>query len=196
MVKRFALVVFFVYICQSLIFGQNHTAMLSVGMNRLNFENAGERLAIEAEMNIFLGDYFAINSRFQLGKDYAHLPLTFAVLSALSAEGMCESLGDGDEYAILLLILVTEGVSLTPVHSDNFIFALYANPLGWDFLPDENLQNEHRFSFDNMNLSGTFGMKFNFIYEHFTIAPYVELKKLYNGKDNAMGFGVSLGAIF
>jgi hypothetical protein len=169
---------------------------MGLSANAIMYTDYGAKTAGGLTMQLFLTDNVSLNSNFQFGPNYVHMPIGMALASLVFLSGDpsgCSNIScnDDDYWAVLLIILFSEGVSFHLPVLNNVVVSPYINPMGVDYWYEPNRIDDSPFLF-----TFSAGTKLNlFAGENFNFAPYVEYKTIYGQGQPGFGAGVTLNVI-
>jgi len=158
---------------------------------RLHFEDNPDINTYGVDMQYFLTDYISLNSNFNFGKGFFHMP----ILTYIFADVIMSDFSDVDEYDWYSLIFFTEGVSFHLNINDNFTISPYINPLGLEYIYFPQGSDAYKFeSTNNMSIAFTSGIRFNAVLDDYImLSPYVEYKKLWFSDVSGYAIGMTAG---
>lgn len=171
----------------------------ALSAKQMTFDNYKQFTGFGFDCEFFLNDYISLNSRMYGGKDYFHAPATlllFTVGMVYSGGSCCADLNFDDECFALAAIFAAEGISFHLPFSEELSIALYANPLGCDYMYDDNYQENSDWQKDNFRFTLATGVKMNLIpFERFLISSYIEYNKMYGFKQDGFSIGLNVGVV-
>ena len=123
------------------------------------------------------------------------MPLGAAVMALALASGDfygCSNIGcngDDDYWIVILLIMLSEGVSFHVPILEILTFSPYVNPFGVDYLYVPRLNKAPFLA----TLST--GLKINMFFDKFNFAPYFDYRTIYGYGKIGFGAGMTLNVI-
>lgn len=174
----------FVFSSKAQFYSDDYFISIKTCQNKI--QNNGFFMSGGIEAQYFISDRFSLNSNFQFGKDYFHIPLGIIPAVIFSLGGKSDSGGCNESS----LFLLAEGVSYHQQIAPEVSVSPYINPLALDYVWGRKLKY-------NTYISGSAGIKLNFIIrEKLIFGGHVEYRLLYGESERFFNVGFSCGRLF